>query len=110
MCFFTPQQEFLKLVPRFEILSSPSRALLSEIILLCFKAGISSISASSLAEEVCFQIEQKTAKVRKQGGGYRNQRTLFTLHQEFQTLVPRVEILSSSAGKEELRTLIAKEF
>ena len=73
-------------------------------------AAIASISAASLAEEVCFQLEQKTAKVRKQGGGYRNQRTLFTLHQEFQTLVPRVEILSSSASEEDLRTLITKGF
>jgi len=39
----------------------------------------------------CFQLEQRPAKVRKQGEGCRNQRSLFTPHPIFQALVPRTE-------------------
>jgi len=44
--------------------------------------------------------------VRVKGSYYK----LFTLYLKFLTLVPRVEILSSSASEEEALTLIAKEF
>jgi len=66
--------------------------------------------ASSLRGGRLFNVSGGAANVRKAGEGKRNHNPLFTLHQEFHTLVPRVEILSSSARKEEARTPITKEF
>lgn len=47
---------------------------------------------SPLRGEVCFRLEQKYAKVRKQGEGAYNINNLFHPHPEFLALLTRAEI------------------
>lgn len=73
------------------------------------KMNIINILTSPLAGEVCFRLERKPAKVRKQGEGYRNQCAPFTPHQEFLKLVTSFWNSILSHKGRGLHTLITKE-
>jgi len=62
-----------------------------------------------LRGEVGFRLEQKSAKVRKQGEGECNKCSFFHPHPEFLVLVPRAEIQPSPLKGEGPRKLVLTE-
>lgn len=62
--------------------------------------SVSYTPASPLEGEVCFQLEQKSAKVRKQGEGCYNEDNSLYPSPEFLALVPHAEILPSPSRGE----------
>lgn len=71
---------------------------------------LSPLYTSPLGGEVWFRLEQRIAKVRKQGEGYRNQHALFTPHPIFLALVPRIEKYPLPQGARVYKHLLIRSF